>query len=225
MFDKMRSMPPIYESVFWALALGTLVLVPNVQSPSVGWPLLAQQIIMIAAGNMLFSEVLDGAGIALRGKARWSLPSIMSGVAMACWWGWAMSVMIWSPISPAEHGNMSVHFLIWLGAGAVFGLVMLMISGNDIAHPSRSACYDLERPLTHSAAGRWLYYAVPIAGLLYVSAALIWPPRGGWDIATVWFTLLFIWTAAPLYPPRKGMWWRMPRFYGLCLALIAITAF
>lgn len=225
MFEKLRSVAPIWENLFWALSLGTLVLVLNVQSASVSWPLLAQQVIMIAAGIMLFSDVIDGAGIALRGKARWSLPSIMLGVAMGCWWGWAMSVMIWSPDSSADHGNITVHFLVWLGAGAVFGLVMLMVSGNDIAHPSRSACYDLDRPLTHTAAGRWLYFAIPIVGVLYVAAALIWPPSGGWDISTVWFTLLIIWTAAPLYPPRKGTWWRMPRLYGLGLALIAILAF
>lgn len=224
MFEKLRSVAPIWENLFWALALAGLVFVMGVLPEPVQWGALLQKMAFVAGGVLVFADVIDGAALARRGKPRWSVPAVMHGATVGCFWSWAMCVMLWSPQGQVEHADIARHFAIWIGAGVLFSAVMIMIPGDYSHARAREAHYDLDRPMTRTTAGRLFYYASLPMGLVFIGAILVWPPANIANIAWLWFALLLIWSSAPLYPVLKEAWWRAPRPYGLVLVLAALLA-
>lgn len=225
MFEKMRTSAPIYENLFYAAFLSGMVLLLGIVPLDMDRTLLIQQMLMIAGGVLVFGDVLDGANIARRGQPRVSRASVMYGVTLGSFWAWAMSVMMWTPTGGATHSDLVRHFIIWIVAGGVFGVIMTLIWKDPAEASARARYYKTERPFTVTKFGRLFQTAAPILGLMFLAVALFWQSQDSVNIAGLWFGLLILWTSAPTYRAENSPFWMTSRPYGIALALVSLLAF
>lgn len=176
--------------------------------------------ICIAATVLLMFDVLQCADIARAGQRNVkSVHFWIYAFYMGYFWLVQMMLMLWEGAA-----NMQLFLMAYGLSGAAFGIMMAFLNVGDPAPHSKR--FDLERPRTERTLG-FMYYVAPfiLSGLIVLSAWF--PPENGWSERYVFFNLILLGSAIPLYDFSEENRWRhaYPRVLGSVLLLIVVLAF
>lgn len=210
---------PFVRSMYICALFAMIASVPRLISAETFPSEVLTQLAFIVALVMMGEPLLSGAQIAVSRAPHGLVDRLMFGFAIGGFWSTAMLIVTFDPHAGTDPASSTV---LYVGVGAMFGLVMAAVVPGKQSYDLLLAHYDPENDVTRTRWGRRCYYGLPFLTLLGIGVVLV---TGGSKVAAdptgLWFFMIGMLTLSPRYQMR-GSYLLNPRFVG---GLIWVLAF